>query len=74
MWLKPETKTIVLEDKKSPYRFTYELDLGIGDNYIPITVLDKYGNKTEYSLNIPMVAVEDKNPSINIDNNIDIWN
>lgn len=74
MWLKPETKTIVLEDKKSPYRFTYELDLGIGDNYIPITVLDKCGNKTEYSLNIPMVAVEDKNPSINIDNNIDIWN
>ena len=71
--LKQETKVIKLSDKKSPYHFTYELDLGIGDNFIPITVTDKRGNKTEYTYKISMVRVEDNNPDINIDNNIDIY-
>ena len=72
--LKPETKTILLENLATPYYFTYELDLGIGDNYIPIQVTDKMGNKTEFTYNISMVSVEDNSPQINIDNNIDIWN
>lgn len=71
--MKPETKTIKLSDKKSPYHFTYELDLGIGDNYIPITVTDKRGNKTNYTYKISMVQVEDNDPDINIDNNINIY-
>ena len=72
--LKPETKLITLENKKTPYHFTYELDLGIGDNYIPIKVVDKIGNVAEYSYKISMVQVENNNPQINVDNNIDIWN
>ena len=72
--LKPETKVISLENKRSPYYFTYELDLGIGDNYIPIQVTDKRGNKSDYTYKISMVSVENDTPQINIDNNIDVWN
>lgn len=72
-WLKPGSKRINLSDKTSPYYFSYELDLGIGDNYIPIIVTDNAGNNATYSLHIPMVAVEDNNPDINIDNNINVW-
>ena len=71
-WLKPGTKTITFSGKTSPIHFTYELDLPIGDNFVPITVKDKRGNVTEYSYKISMVPVEDNNPDININNNI--WN
>ena len=71
-WLSPGTKTIQLSGQTSPIHVTYALDLGIGDNYIPITVKDKRGNVTEYSYHIEMVQVEKTNPEINIDNNIDI--
>ena len=54
--------------------FTYELDLTVGDNYIPITVKDKRGNVTEYSYNIKMVPVEKSNPEVNINNNINVGN
>jgi len=74
LFLRPETKVINLTNKVSPYHLTYELDLGIGDNYIPITVTDKRGNKTEYSYKISMARAEDNNSQINIDNNINIWN
>lgn len=56
---KPETKTIRLSDKESPYRFRYILDLFIGDNYIPITVTDKFGNSTNYTYKITMEEVKD---------------
>lgn len=73
-WLTPGTKTINFSGQTSPMHFTYALDLGIGDNYIPITVKDKRGNISTYSYHIEMVQVEKTNPEINIDNNIDIWN
>lgn len=60
-FLRPETKVINLTNKVSPYHLTYELDLGIGDNYIPFTITDKRGNKTEHSFKISMVKVEDNN-------------
>lgn len=72
-WLKPGSKKIDLSDKTSPYYFSYELDLGIGDNYIPVIVTDNAGNNATYSLHIPMEAVENNNPDINIDNNINVW-
>ena len=56
---KPETKTIRLSDKESPYHFRYVLDLFIGDNYIPITVTDKFGNSTNYTYKITTVEVKD---------------
>lgn len=73
-WLSPGTKTIHFAGQTSPMHITYALDLGIGDNYIPITVKDKRGNVSTYSYHIEMVQVEKTNPEINIDNNIDIWN
>lgn len=72
-FMSPGTKTIKLSDKTSPYHFTYALDLGIGDNYIPITVRDKRGNDTTFSYKITMVSTNDDNPQINIDNNISIY-
>lgn len=56
---RPETKTIKLSNKESPYRFRYVLDLFIGDNYIPITVTDKFGNSTNYTYKITMEEVKD---------------
>lgn len=56
---RPETKTIKLSDKKSPYSFRYVLDLSIGDNYIPITVTDKCGNTTNYTYKITMEEAKD---------------
>ena len=72
-FMRPETKTIKLSDKSSPYNFVYKLDLGIGDNYIPITVTDKRGNTYSFDLNIPMESVKDE-PSVNIDNNVNVYN
>lgn len=71
-WLEPGKKTVTLSGKTSPIHFTYQLDLPIGDNFVPITVKDKRGNVREYSYKITMVAVEDNDPDININNNI--WN
>lgn len=71
-YLKPEIKKIVLSDKQSPYYFTYTLDLAIGDNYIPISATDKRGNTSEIMYNIHMVPIDDDNPTINIDNNVNV--
>lgn len=71
---KVENKTIELKDKTSPYLFTYNLHLKDGDNYIPIIVEDNHGNKREFELNERAHFVRDNSPSINIDNNIDIYN
>lgn len=73
-FMSPETKTIKLSDKKSPFHYTYTLDLGIGDNYIPIKVTDKRGNVSEFTYNIETVPVEKEGQDINIDNNISIYN
>lgn len=56
---RPETKTIKLSDKESPYYFRYILDLFIGDNYIPITVTDKFGNSTNYTYKITMEQIKE---------------
>lgn len=56
---RPETKTIKLSDKESPYRFRYVLDLFIGDNYIPMTITDKFGNTTNYTHKITMREIKD---------------
>lgn len=36
-----------LTNKKSPYAFSCQLPLNLGDNYIRINAEDKYGNTTE---------------------------
>ena len=72
-FMKPETKTFKLSDKTSPFHFSYTLDIGIGDNFIPIVVKDKMGNEKTINYKITMESVNDDNPQINIDNNITIW-
>lgn len=71
-WLSNNKKYINLLTEKSPYLFTYELHLDDGDNYIPIIVTDKRGNKTEYKMNIP-ASFTRHNPDVEINNNIDIY-
>lgn len=73
-YLKRETKTIELYGKESPLHISYELDLGIGDNKIPIKITDIRGNSSELYYSIKMVYTESSKPEINIENNIDIYN
>ena len=71
-YLTTEKKTIELNKVSVPYIFTYELHLDDGDNFIPITIYDYHGNKTDYKINIRAEFVYRDSPDINIDNNIDI--
>lgn len=61
------TENIDLSDKKSPYHITLNIGLDTGDNYIPIEVIDKRGNRTSYDLKITTEQIKD-NPVI--ENNI----
>lgn len=67
-----ENKVIYLNNKKSPYMFTYELHFESGDNIIPIIVEDYHGNRNEYELNVRARFTTVK-PDIQIDNNINVW-
>lgn len=58
-WMEPDHKIISFIDQRSPIHFTYELDLNIGDNYIPITVVDERGNSSDISYHIKMVRIKD---------------
>lgn len=75
IYLTKGRKTINLLDKESPYYFSYELDLSIGDNYVPIEVKDIAGNISIYNLHIKMVRQTDNSSDINVNNynNIDLW-
>ena len=61
-----------LQGKTSPHIFTYELHLEDGDNYVPVTITDLRGNKTEYKFNVACTMTRSNNPEINIDNNVDV--
>lgn len=58
---------IDISHKESPYHVTLNIGLDTGDNYIPIEVIDKRGNKTSYDLKITTEQIKD-NPVI--ENNI----
>lgn len=66
---KKERKKIDVKGR-SEITFNYELDLRIGDNYIPIRLTDFRGNVTETTYNIEMVRIKDNESSINIINEI----
>lgn len=71
---KPEKKKILVENKENPYFFTYDIHLTDGDNIIPIIVEDNHGNTAQYNIVIPAEFEYRNTNSINIDNNIDIYN
>ena len=65
-------KTIIIDTHKhtSPCNKTYNTYLpDFGDHYLPVEIEDEQGNKNTYTINIATKRV-DKNPQINIDNNI----
>ena len=69
-----EVSRIGLDEKDSPYSFRATFrTMEYGDNYIPITVIDKRGNSTKFNYKQNVVKVEDKKNSINIDNNVNVW-
>lgn len=71
---KPEDKVIYAKDHKGAYTFTYKMHFDGGDNIIPIIVEDYNGNKHKGSITVNAEFVRSNAPSINIDNNIDIYN
>lgn len=71
---KPEKKKILVENKENPFLFTYDIHLTDGDNIIPIIFEDNYGNTSQYDIVIPATFEYINTNSINIDNNIDIFN
>lgn len=71
-WVGKNTFVLDLQEKTSPYLFSYELHLEDGDNYVPVTITDLRGNKTEYKFNVACTMTRSNNPEINIDNNIDV--
>lgn len=73
-WIGRGKKIIDVEKEESPYLFSYKLHLEDGDNYVPITILDKRGNKKEYKINIPARFTRDNGIDINIENKINIYN
>ena len=44
-----------------------------GTNYIPVVIEDNHGNKTEFELNERASFTRSNAPSINIDNNVNIY-
>ena len=73
-WRGSGTKTINVENELSPISFSYELNLNLGDNYIPITATDKMGNSSTINYKITMEPRKPNNTGVTIDNNINIWN
>ena len=53
--------------------FTMMLHLEDGDNFIPVVIEDNHGNKTEFELNERATFTRSNAPSINIDNNVNIY-
>ena len=71
-WLGKGKKEIDLQDKTSPYLFSYELHLEDGDNYVPVIVTDLRGNKMEFQYNVGCESKPNNTPQINIDNNVNV--
>ena len=58
-------KTLSLETEN-------ETDLEDGDNYVPVTITDLRGNKTEYKFNVACTMTRNNSQDINIDNNVNV--
>lgn len=71
---KPEDKVIYAKDHNGVYIFMYKMHFDDGDNIIPVIVEDYNGNKYRGSITVKAKFVRSNAPSINIDNNIDIYN
>ena len=69
-----ERKIIDLQKETSPLFFSYELHLEEGDNYLPVIITDLRGNTTEFKYNIPAHFKRSNAPSINIDNDVNVYN
>lgn len=71
---RPEDKVIYAKDHNGAYTFTYKMHFDDGDNIIPVIVEDYNGNKHKGSITVNAKFVRSNAPSVNIDNNIDIYN
>lgn len=71
---RPEDKIIYAKDHNGAYTFTYKMHFDDGDNIIPVIVEDYNGNKHKGSITVNAKFVRSNAPSVNIDNNIDIYN
>ena len=70
---KVENKVVYTKDIGSMHSFTMMLHLEDGDNFIPVVIEDNHGNKTEFELNERASFTRNNAPSINIENNVNIY-
>lgn len=70
---KVENRIVYTKDIGSMHSFTMMLHLEDGDNFIPVVIEDNHGNKTEFELNERATFTRSNAPSINIDNNVNIY-
>lgn len=70
---KEESRVFYTKDIGEMHAFTMMLHLVDGDNYIPVIVEDYHGNKIEYQINERARFTRNNTPSINIDNNVNIY-
>lgn len=72
-YLKQEDKVIKTSEHKSPYHFTYKMHFDDGDNIIPIILEDNHGNKIHSRITQRAAFTRNNTPSVNIDNNVNIY-
>ena len=70
---KPEDK-VIYNKYVGPYTFTYKMHFESGDNIIPFTLEDYHGNKQKGTITVKAKFVRDNTPSVNIENNNNIYN
>lgn len=73
-YLKQEDKVIYAKDHNGSCTFTYKMHFDDGDNIIPVIVEDYNGNKQKGNITVHAKFTRNNAPSINIDNNIDVYN
>jgi hypothetical protein len=56
------------------YTFTYMMHFESGNNIIPFTLEDYHGNKQKGTITVKARFVRDNTPSVNIENNNNIYN
>ena len=72
-YFKPEDK-VIYNKYVGPYTFTYKMHFESGDNIIPFTLEDYHGNKNKGTIIIKARFERNDSPSVNIENNNNIYN
>lgn len=71
--VKPLKQTFLMKDVGANHTFNLKLHFEDGDNYIPFMIEDYHGNVTKGQIIQRAEFVRSNTPSINIDNNVNVY-